>query len=626
MDLTGTARKIWRTLPALLLLWSLPCRAQVGEALEQWVEETDDTWAAGEMSDQWLQLTNHPVNLNDTAAYGQLFFLSPFQKQALRNYIALYGQLLSLGELRFVPGLDSATAAMLAPVATVAPYTPAQRWRLADGHHRLVSAVGGSVEEAAGYRDSSYAGDRLHALLCYSYDLYGKVNVRVVSDKDPGERWGKGNFLSYHVMVDDVGPVERLIAGRYNLQFGQGLTLWTGLRPFNLTGAVPLRFGSGIRQAATFYEEDYQEGVAARVRMGGGVRLSAFGSRVEDETLAGGHLEWRHGNLIVGATAAAIWFDSALTVRDYTYNQLRFRGDRQLNAGLDAVWQWRRLTLYGEAAIGENGAPAAIGGLTVQADSRNRFGVTARHYNPLYHNLHAQGYAIGSTQGESGVTFDAESRLPWGLTGTVSLDLHRFPSLRYADYSPSSGAWLRVQLGRQWGSWLTSTVRYTYRQKERNIPNLDTTLYLGEQTWRQQWQGELKGTVGDWTLTARGIHTLFDSESGAAQRGTLVSLAARYSHRRLSASAAAAWFDVDGYYARIYFSESNLQYAWSMPALNGRGLRCHAVVRWKVSDGLTLAGKYTLTYMPGVESIGSGDSQTNGPHRQTWMLHARVQF
>ena len=619
---------VFRRFIALLLLLAGPFHAgaQVEQTLEQWVEETDDTQAAAEMSDLWQQLKDRPVNLNDTTAYGQLPLLSPFQRQALRNYISLYGQLLSLHELAFVPGFDSTTVAWLAAIATVEPYAPRQRWHMADGRHRLVTAIGGTVEKAAGYRDSSYDGDRLHALMCYNYNLYNKIQVRLVADKDPGEAWGKENFLSYHLMLSNMGPVEQLIIGRYNLQFGQGLTLWTGLRPFNFMGATPLRFGSGVRPSATFYEDDYQEGIATRIRLGRNARVSAFGSRVNGETLAGGHAEWRHENLIVGATVAGTWIDSALTVRDYAYNQLQFRGDRQFNTGLDAVWQWRRMTLFGEVSVGENSAPAAIGGLTVQADSRSRFGLTARYYDPMYHNLHAQGYAIGSTQGETGATLDAESRLPLGLTGTISLDVHRFPSLRYADYSPSTGAWLRLQLSRQWGSRLTATVRYSYRQKERNIPNLDTTLYLGEQTLRQQWQAEVRSVMGRWSLTARGIHARFDSENGVAQRGWLASVAARYTHRCLTASAAAAWFDVNGYYARIYFSESNLQYAWSMPALNGRGLRCHAVVRWAIGDHLTLAGKYTLTYMPGAESIGSGDSQTDGPRRQTWMLHARWQF
>ena len=118
-----------RWLIVILLLVPLALRAQTEAMLEQWVEETGDEAAAGELSDEWLRLRQHPVNLNDTLALERLFFLSPFQRQALRNYILLYGQLLSLKELQFVPGFDSATVALLTEVAEAAPYTPPRRWR-----------------------------------------------------------------------------------------------------------------------------------------------------------------------------------------------------------------------------------------------------------------------------------------------------------------------------------------------------------------------------------------------------------------------------------------------------------------------------------------------------------------
>jgi hypothetical protein len=122
------------------------------------------------------------------------------------------------------------------------------------------------------------------------------------------------------------------------------------------------------------------------------------------------------------------------------------------------------------------------------------------------------------------------------------------------------------------------------------------------------------------------VSTRFDSENGEPQRGTLASLAARYSRRQWQATAALAWFDVEGYYARIYFSESNLQYAWSMPALNGQGLRGHVVVRYAVGQGLTIAAKYAVTAMPGEESIGTGAARTEGPLRQSWMVQLRCRF
>ena len=611
---------------SLLLLAPSMVMAQVDAELEAWVEETGDSWAAGEMSDQWQHLLERPVNLNDSAAVAELWLLSPFQRQSLHNYILLHGQLLSHKELFFVPGFDSATVALLQLVTVTQPYTAPRRWRLTEGHHTLLTAMGGTVEQAAGYANGSYEGDALRALLCYNYNLYDKVDIRLVADKDPGEAWGHGNFVGYHLMLKDVGRLERFIVGRYNLQFGQGLTLWTGLRPFNLLGGAPLRYGTGVRPAVTFYEEDYQEGAAARIRLTRALRLSAFASRVDGETMGGGHLEWRHNGLIVGATAAYTGLDTAPSLHDYLYNVHYFRGDRLFNGGVDAIWQWRRLMMYGEGAVDGEGHVAALGGMVLDADSRHRFGVSARYYDPDYHNLHAQGYALGTTQGEQGISLDAESRLPLDITALVSVDIHRFPVLRYATYSPTTGQWLRLQVSRQWDSWLTATMRYAYRYKERNIPNSDTTLYLGEGTLRQQWQCEVKAIRGSWTLVGRGVYAIYDSEAATRQGGGLVSFAARYSRQRLQASTALAWFDVDGYYARIYINENNLQYAWSMPALYGRGWRGHAVLRYSLSKHLHVAAKYALTWMPGEESMGSGDAQTDGPCRQTWMVQLRCCF
>ena len=610
----------------LVLLIPMGVAAQQEEWIEPWVEETDDAQAAAEMHDQWLELQHRPGNINDTNSLDRLFFLTPFQRQALRNYLTLYGQMVSLKELRFVPGFDSLTVEWLEGVAVAEPYAAPRRLRLADGRHQLVTAVGGAVELAEGYRDSTFAGDRLHALLCYDYSLADRVQLRLVADKDAGEAWGQGNFVGYHLMVNNIGPLERAIVGRYNLQFGQGLTLWTGLRPFSMTGSTPMRYGRGIRQAATFYEEGFQQGVAARVNVGRGVRVSAFGSYGGGNLLYGTHADLRRGNLAAGLTVACSAYDSVPTVRDYVYNQNAFRGRRSLNMGVDAVWRYGHLTLFGEAALDGQGAPAAIGGATLQASTGHRLSLTARYYHPRYQNPHAQAYTLGNGQGERGASLDMQTSLPWSLKLLASLDVHRFDVLRYADYSPSTGEWLRLQLSRQWGERLAVAVRYVGRLKERNIPNLDTTLYLGEQTVRRQLQGEVRWTTGRWRWTGKWVMTRFAGEVGEPQRGVLAGVAARYSHDRLQASAALAWFDVEGYYARIYLSESNLQYAWSMPALNGQGLRAHAVVRYAVSEHLTLAAKYAITAMPGEEGIGSGAARTEGPVRQTWMVQLRCRF
>ena len=607
----------------MMLLLPAALAAQVDGAIEEWLQEDVGEEQAAGTVDELMQLMDDPVNINDTAAARQLPLMTPFRYRALCNYILLYGQLLSANELYLIPGFDSVTVSLMAPLVKVEPFVERGMMRWWEGHHTVVTGVGGTVEQAAGYRDGRYEGDNMHALFSYNYKYRENVSLRFTADKDPGEAWGKHNFYGYHLMLSEIGRLEKLIVGRYGLQFGQGFTLWSGLKPFNIAGITPERYGTGVRQAGAFYEESYLEGIAATVRLWQSIHLSAFASRTKGETLAGGHVEWRRGNLTAGMTAAYTLLDDTLAVRDYVYNQLRFRGRNMFNGGVNATWQWHRLTLYGEASVDGEGHPAAIAGATLTASSANRLGMSWRYYHPQYHNLHAQGYAIGSTQGEQGVTLDANLQLPAGIGMLTSLDMHSFASLRYGSYSPSTGAWLRVQLSRKVGRYVDVALRYADRFKERNIPNIDSTLYLGEETVRRQLQGDVKVATGRWQLTTRAMYAHFMSENTETQKGWLVTQAARYTLGGLQMTAGAAYFDVDGYYARFYLSESNLQYAWSIPMLYGKGVRAHVLVRYSVSDRLMLAAKYAVTHYADRESIGSGAAETEGPARQTWFVQLR---
>lgn len=615
-----------RWLILLLLMLPLATYGQVEDAMEQWMLDGGSESEAADMHDRLMELANDPININDTANLTQIPFLTPFRIQALKNYIRLYGELLSLKELRYVSGFDSTTITLITPLVSVAPCATQEHWHIWQGRHSLTTGIGGTVEQAKGYSNGKYEGDNLRALLCYSYNYHNKVQLRFTADKDPAEAWGKGNYYGYHLMLDGIGPVEKLVVGRYNLRFGQGLTLWTGLRPFDITGTTPVRFGNGVRPAGAFNEEDYQEGVAATVNAWRTLYLSGFASQTGGERLLGGHAEWRGHNYSIGTTITHNTLADSLAPRNYVYNKTAFRGTKLFNAGIDAAWQHGRTLLYGEASLSGNGKPAATAGITLSASDRNSIGVNLRYYHPQYHNLHSQGYSLGNAQSEQGIRLDAQSQLPFGLHGLLSLDLHRFSTLRYADYHPSSGAWLRAQLERQFGRYLYASARYTYLQKERNIPNFDSILYTGEQTFRHQLQGEAKFTLAAWQLTARAMWACFDAEQSDAQYGRLLVGNVRYIQPKWQANASLAWFHTDGYYARFYVGESNIQYAWTMPMLYGHGLRGSLLLRYSPTHNFSLAAKYAIGYYPEQDSIGSGDAQTDGPHRQTWHLQIRWKF
>lgn len=605
--------------------------AQVDDAIEQWVDERGSEVDAAELSDLLLHFADHPANLNDTASLSSVPFLSPFQIKALRNYIMLYGQLLSVKELLMVPGFDSLTLARISPMVTAEPFEehglPSLKEILRQGRHTLVAGMGGTVEQAEGYSNDRYDGDNLRALLCYRFSFGRHVDLLLSADKDPAEQWGGAyNFHNYSIFLLDIGRLERLVVGRYNLQFGQGVALWTGFAPFGLIGSSPVRYAQGVKPAGAFYEEGWQQGVAATVRVARGTSLSAFGSRTEGEWMGGAHATYRHGNLILGLTAAASFLDDSVRLRDYLYNQNYFRGDRTSVLGADALWQVGRATLFGEVAADAEGHLAAMGGARLSVGGDNSIGLALRHFDPRYHALHAAAYGLSDTRNEQGISLDAQLRLPFRIMSLLSVDLHRFPSLCYGSYAPSAGSWLRVQLSRSMGYGVEVTLRYAFRAQQRNVPGSDSTAYLSEEALRRQLQGQVRYTSGPWRFNTRLIFTCFDAEQSTDQSGWLLSQEVRYIHGRWQAAVQAAWHEIDGYYARISLSESNLQYAFSIPSLQGRGLRASAVVRCDVSKWLNLSFKYTLTGRPDEESIGSGDAATPGPVRQTWHLQLRLKF
>ena len=613
----------------LLFVLPLPAVAQVEDAIEQWVEDHGSEGNVAELSDILLQLADNPTNLNDTAAMASLPFLSPFQVKALRNYIMLYGQLLSVRELHMVPGFDSVTVALIAPFIKVEPYEdqsfPGLMEMLKKGRHTLVTGLGGTVEKAKGYENGKYEGDNLRGLLCYRFNYYNHVTLQLSADKDPTEAWGKDNFYGYSLMLSDIGRLEKLVVGRYNLQFGQGVTLWTGYEPFPLTGSSPVRYAGGVKVASPFYEEGWQEGLAATVRVGSKVSVLAFGSRVGDEWMGGGHLEFRQGNLILGVTASASFLDDSVHLKNYVYNQDYFRGDRAGALGVDALWQRGRLMLFGEAATDAEGHPAAIGGMKLSLKGENSIGISVRHYDSRYHNLHTAAYSIGSrTSNEQGVRIDGRFRIPLGVMALLSADVHRFPQVRYGCYAPSTGSKWQLQLGRAIGQKGEATMRYTLRHQQRNVPG--TSGKIIENTLRQQLQGQYRFTSGPWCFTTRLIFSWFNTEESGNQQGWLVSQEVRYNRGRWQTAVQATWHDIDGYYARIYLSESNLQYAFSMPMLQGRGLRVSAVLRCDITRWINASFKCTLAARPGLESIGSGNAATPGPVRQTWHLQLRCKF
>ena len=360
------------------------------------------------------------------------------------------------------------------------------------------------------------------------------------------------------------------------------------------------------------------------------------------EHLIGGHLEYRNSNLKIGLSGAATLLEKVIMPATYVYNDNAFRGNSNINIGIDAAYRYRRLLLFGEAAVCANHAfdsavanvsPAAVMGGEFVFNNNHRASLLMRYYSPTYHNLHAIALGQSSTpQNEMGIGCHYQGRLPLGITATGIADFFYFPHMKYLVYAPSHGQEYRVTLSRavKLVKGLSVNVRYRYKEKDRNItPSTQVDEhYLLEQTYRHQVQGDIEYNTGVWRLVTRIGYAHYHGEVTTADKGLLLYQDIQYhpQHIPLTVAARVAWFDVDDYEARLYTVESDFIYQYNSMAYQNEGYRCYLVARYDITPHWNIGIKYGITAYTDRDTFGSSYELIDANHRQQWRIQMRLKW
>lgn len=678
----------------LLILLLLPALAwgQVEDSWQQYLEDWAEQNDAESLPDELVELIEGflevPFNLNDTASSRllELPIVSEFQWQCVKAYVRMNGEMLSANELHLVNGFDSTTIQLLRPLVVATPgghsKAPSLEQMLTQGHSNLVMGARRQMELSRGYTDTLYAGSPYRLYFRYYYKYGDHLHLQLSGDKDPGEQFFQGTqpqgFDHYggYLMLNDMGRLRRLVVGHYNLQFGQGLTLWSGYSPWAGYDANQRRYGQGIRGAGAMAEYGYLQGVATTVGLLKHWEITAFVShqsldatpssvdsmavqslynsgyhRTENElnkrdllseSLYGAHLGYQREGLSLGLTAYHSHYSRPILPKEYVYNYFYFSGQDNSLVGLDAAYRHHRLTLFGELSASMpqgflSARTAALAGLQLDLNGDNRFGVTFRSYKAGYQNLHNTPLSqSGSAPEEQGTLITFQTKLPGSIVAVASTDLFRHPYVHYNAYASTLGADTRLRLARDWGKKLSLTAQYRYKSKEANASLthvqdsslLEEHSYIVEQTLRQQLQLRCDyGFADTWRFSSRVVLTQASCEYHALQNGLLLLQDVSFNRPRITLAARCAYFHTDGYDSRVYAMESDFLYEFATPSLQGQGYRTYLVLRWRPSNTFTLSAKYALTaYTDGRESIGSGYDVTQGPLRREIKLQLHVRF
>ncbi len=665
------------------------------------------------------------VNSQETARLVELGLLTPFQFESLKTYERQYGALLFLGELTMVEGFDERTIAVLAPILHFgkSDWQQAQesltiKKAVTRGKHQLTMSWGRKLDGSEAYDDVSdslllakpnayYLGSPDKLQLKYRYRYGSKIQLGFALEKDAGEpflyvrlsdtiqrlikerRFEGFDFYGAHLFVSDLRlgenkagreplaegaslwedrsskdgglVVNALALGDYQLSFGQGLTMWSGMSfGKGSGGSSVMKRGAGVRPKAAAGEGKFFRGAALTLGYRDFQATAFWSLRQIDATLAnsvsdtlegpvgdtlddvldalleegleasewasalqetgyhrtlvelarrktlrqhvfGGRLAYAGPQLEIGCTAYRLRLSAPLMPKPNQYNQFYFRGDRLTVAGLDFRWQMTKVAFFGELSISGPQALAGLAGVTVKPAGYLDFTLLYRHYGLRYQNLFLGALKESSRgQAEEGVYLGLQCALAprWSLL--AHCDFFRLGWLTSQVYAPSWGQEYSLKVSHQISGDASMQLRFKMKTKMKNSADDHCYSYYPIFYTKRSVQFLLSYPLfGDWVLGHKASYSHYFNDDGADSRGYLVcqDVAYKPEGKSWSLTFRYALFSTDDYYSRISLYENDVLGTFTIPNLFGRGSRVYLLGKMNCCNALTLYARVGCSFL-----------------------------
>ncbi|GAA4372848.1 helix-hairpin-helix domain-containing protein [Hymenobacter koreensis] len=696
-------------LAALLLLTAATAHAQAPEyprprpdldrlVQELFAEPQSDNVPYEDLYETLLQYLQTPLNLNTASReeLSSLLLLSEPQITALLEHRQQNGPLLSLYELQSIRGFDLRTAYRMAAFVNVGDQnTNAARgplWRriLQEENNALFIRYERVLEERPGYAPSDttstgrpasrYLGSPDKVLVRFRTSHARDFSVGFAAEKDAGEQftWDQKtrrygfDYYAGHIALFERGRLKSVILGDYQLQFGQGLLLSSGLQVGKGAETITTlrRSNLGIRPYNSVLESTFFRGAAATVAVAPSLRLTGFASvkrvdaslqsgvadtlrefdefasgllisgfhRTENElanrknvreVITGGNVTFAPGGgrFNLGLTAVNTQLSTPLERSLEPYNRYEFRGNHNLAISAHYSYGWRNLSLFGETGRSSSGGIGTVNGLLASLGPDVDASVLHRSYARNFHTLYGNALAENTRNiNENGLYFGLKVRpiARWELSAYY--DQFSFPWLKYQVGGPSRGYdWLvRVTYAPTKTSLLYAQFRT--REKEYDDDQLVRPAPMPVPTVRRSllfyYDTNPTQTL---SLRTRVQGTLYRENEGPTTSGFLLAQDVTvHPMQRLRLTGRYALFDTDDFDTRQYAFEQDVLYAFSVPGLSGRGTRMYALAEVKLNRRLTLWLRYAVTRYRDQRTVGSGLEEIQGPQRSDVKAQLRV--
>jgi hypothetical protein len=667
-------------------------KEDVNEKVESIAEQTDAELDYSDLLEELSYYLKHPINLNNTdeSELKKLFVLNDVQISNLLDHIEKNGKLISLYELQSVSGFDLETIYKILPYVYVSNDVKNRHFSfkemLGNSSNQLFIRYVQVLEQQQGFApitdsalaespNSRYVGSPEKIFAKYRFTYYNNISFGVTAEKDAGEEFFKGSqkngfdFYSAHFYMGGFGVLKALAIGDYQVQYGQGLTLWSGLGFGKSSDVVGIKKnGLGIKPYTSVDENLFMRGVATTIGFKD-VELSLFysGKKIDGnvtatdtttsevlyisslqetglhstpneiadkdvigETIYGTHLCYKTKKLNIGATAFKSQYSADLQRDLQLYNQFEFTGKENSNIGIDYSYIYKNLNVFGEASQSENGGKAFLSGCMLSLDQKVALSLLYRNYGKDYQALYSSAFAEGSsTANEKGVFAGVVLKPMRAFSITAYIDNVSFPWMRYRVDAPSKALDYLLQVNWKPSKKLEMYVRYHQKNKDINNSSAEAMFNIPDNTLKQDYRFNAAYKVSKTvTLKNRVEFIKYVIGNETPQTGYLIyqDISFKKMKSPFSFSARYALFDSDTYDSRIYAYENDVLYSYSIPGFYYKGSRFYITTRFSVNRNFDIWLRFAQTYYNNKTVISSGLNQIDGRTRSEVKVQVRFKF
>ena len=490
-----------------MMLAAIPAAAQTEEAVKAALYLTGAD-APEELDDRLLEeleaLQGRPIAINraSRARLLESCLLTPYQVAALEEYRSVSGDILSYAELELVDGFGKEA------VAALRPFISLDSGRM----------PGEAVRDTLVFRHSA-------VLRVTQKDVGAKYRLSAGQFEGAGA-WRGESGTFYALWRTRHG---KMLAGNYNVRYGQGLAFWSAFQLSGLTTTDAFsKRGNGVTPSWSFNDAGTLRGAAWDGTFGP-VQTALFCAL--DGTV-GAHAGWlgRYGQ--VGMTAT------------------------KERASLDAKYGFRGVDFFGEAAWKYGKAVSGLGGALFPLGDRCRGAIQVRGIPSAY-----AGKKYGEYAAAAGLRYQSDDR---NRTVSLTLDAALLPIPRK---DPR-----RMQVKS------VGTISWTIAERWLWNPRI-SLRWRNYEAARTDIRSDLSWTSGPWTVKNR-INALV---SGGW--GWLTYVEGGWKPPGGSAWLRAVLFHTPSWQTRIYCYEHDAPGNFTVPALYGTGISISAFggmkKRWK---------------------------------------------